>query len=142
MSDDCLSDRQKEAICRNISRWDQMDLIPFVGPSLKAVYQNDTKSSKELGKKMDTAKKKLDKTVDVWRETITNTVYKNSQIVSEMLDLIAGPEGTDFVSEDSYVGLVSALTVEPVAERQGYIIVTVISMIVLFFFIFPKIIDI
>lgn len=141
MSDDCLTDQQKNAICRNISNWDQLDLIPFAGPSLKSIARKETDSSKELGKTMDDAKTKLDKTVTKWRNTITNTVYKNSQLVSEMLDLIAGPNGTEFKTEDSYVGLVSALTVEPVAERQGYIIVTVISIIILFFFIFPKIID-
>lgn len=141
MSNDCLSKKEEDTICKNISDWDQYDWIPFVGPTLKSVYQNETKSSKELGEELKNAKEKLDKMVTTWRETITGTVYKNSQLISNMLNLIAGPKGTDVKSTDSYIGLVSALTVEPVAERQGYIIVTVISMIVLFFFIFPKIIN-
>lgn len=142
MPENCLTKEEELAVCNNISNNDLNDWIPFVGPTWKSIVRKDTKSSMRITDELNKAKSNLDVMVSKWRNKITDTVYKNSKITNDMLTVIAGPPGTEFKSTDSYVGLVSALTVEPFAERQGYIIITVISIIISFFFIFSKIIEI
>jgi len=141
MSGECLSEQDRYDICNNISSNDWNDWIPVVGPSLKGYKKKSTDAETRIKKKFDDTTSELDIYVDQWRTTISNSVYRNSQIAYQMLNVFAGKRGTNILNNDGYVGLVASLTVEPIAERQGYIIVTVVSIIIVIFLMFPKIIE-
>lgn len=127
-------------ICNRVSQYNALDIIPFIGPGIKTLVSKDTLTQQKRKKQLDVATTKLDESVMKWREDITNLSYTNSQLIEELLTMIAGPKDSKN-KEDSYVGQLVSLGIEPVKERQGYIIVTVITFMFLFFLMLPKIIN-
>ena len=131
---------QNNETCGNMAARDLLDFIPFVGPAAKGYVNAQTEEAKKRQEALDTKSKQLDEKVSEWRKDITDLSTTNAQLIKELLTLIAGPEN-EKSNEDSYVGQVTALAVEPISERQGYVIVSVGSLAIAFFLILPKIIN-
>lgn len=128
-----VTDDERRAICNHKGRTSILDVIPFIGPALKQYVPDPTDNSKKRQNELDAKQKALNDDIAGWRQDITKAVYKESEALEELFDLIAGGKDN---TEDSYVGQLVNYVNEPEREQIGYLIVSVITIALSVFIIF------
>lgn len=128
-----VTDDEIRAICNHKGRTSILDVIPFVGPAIKQYVPDPVDSTKKRENQLSKKKEDFEDAVRKWRSDVSGSVYKESQAISELFDMIAG--GDDDIS-DSYVGELINYINEPKNEQIGYLIVSVITLALAVFIIF------
>ena len=130
MSSCPLTDKEKRNICSNT--WDSswLDLVPFVGSSLKSYgwAKKNTAGQKIRQKQFDDLSSRVKTQTAQWQRDISNVVRDQAQEIDDLVTLING-NGTD----ESYVDMLIDKKLAPESHRITYLTVNGINLAVIVF---------
>ncbi len=126
MSDSCtLSSEAEKQICKSEMRNAAWSILPGIGPAIGNSLQGLTDYENNLNKQLGDANGKLDQSEKAWQQDITQLT---GQIVTDLSNLI-----DQLTGKNSIIEQMIQTDIFPLEKVIGYLIVTVISVIILLF---------